>query len=113
MSGVGKMADWQRDVDADSPPDAALMAAGWERRFVADPIRAREAAALYESLGFDVHAEPLKPTELGAQCEDCQLIVCHTYVTLYTRKAECSVSPSGGQNVESFPSSNPTGHPEG
>ena len=72
-------------------PDPHLLAAGWERRFVADPVRAREAGALYESLGFEVHAEPLKPTELSDECEDCQLVVCRTYVTIYTRKS----SPAG------------------
>ena len=32
--------------------DPARLAAGWERRFVADPRRAHEAAALYVALGF-------------------------------------------------------------
>lgn len=81
------MDDLHHDRTMDDAPDPVLIAAGWERRFVADPVRAKEATALYESLGFEVHAEPLKPVELGPQCEACQLVVCHTYVTIYTRKA--------------------------
>ncbi len=81
------MSDFHYGRTPDETPDPALIATGWERRFVADPVRAREATDLYESLGFEVHAEPLKPVELGSQCDECQLVVCHTYVTLYTRKA--------------------------
>jgi hypothetical protein len=78
------MMDRYHDQEAVVEPH--LAAAGWERRFVADPVRAREATALYTSLGFEVHAEPLKATEFGPQCHDCQLVVCHAYVTIYTRK---------------------------
>ncbi|GIX49357.1 MAG: hypothetical protein KatS3mg131_3568 [Candidatus Tectimicrobiota bacterium] len=71
-------------------PEAAarLAAAGWQRRFIADPERAREAIALYEALGYEVHAEPLTPAELGPACRDCQLLACRQYVTLYTRRKE-------------------------
>jgi hypothetical protein len=80
------MPDRRQQVEAGTPPDPALLAAGWERRFVADPVRAEEATALYESLGFEVHAELLKPSEFSDECGDCQLVACRTYVTIYTRK---------------------------
>jgi hypothetical protein len=79
------MTDAHHNTETGAQPDPRLIAAGWERRFVADPVRAREAITLYKSLGFEVHTESLKPTEFGPQCGDCQLIACHTYVTIYTR----------------------------
>ena len=81
------MADARHNLESESSPAPPLIVAGWERRFLADPVQVREATALYESLGFEVHTEPLQPTELGPQCEACQLAVCHTYMTIYTRKA--------------------------
>ena len=63
-----------------------LVAKGWERRFMADSERASEAAELYTSLGYEVRAESVSPSELSDECADCQLVVCHTYVTIYTRK---------------------------
>jgi hypothetical protein len=80
------MADTHSDLEPTCAPDPCLVAQGWERRFIADPVRAREATAVYRSLGFEVHTEPLTPTALGTQCRDCQLVACHTYVTIYIRK---------------------------
>ena len=70
----------------DFPPDPELVAQGWERRFMADPIRAKESAELYRSLGFEVLSRPVQPAELSAECSDCKLVVCSAYVTIYTRK---------------------------
>ena len=70
----------------DFEPDADLVAQGWERRFMADPIRAREAHRMYTELGFEVHLESVKPTELSELCGDCRLATCHAYLTIYTRK---------------------------
>ena len=72
--------------DLDFEPDPKLVAEGWERRFMADADRAKEAEELYESLGFEVLTEAVKPTELSDLCSDCQLVVCRYYVTVYTRK---------------------------
>lgn len=66
--------------------DAALVAQGWQRRFMADPGRAEEAIRMYTELGFDVHIESVKPTELSEICGDCRLATCRAYSTLYTRK---------------------------
>ncbi len=77
-----------RDVPAPQfAPDPRLVAEGWERRFTAEPARAREAAQLYAELGFDVRVEMMSPAEAGPACGDCGLAVCRAYVTIYTRRA--------------------------
>jgi hypothetical protein len=72
-------------LDDNFPPDSQLVAEGWERRFMTDSERAKESTDLYTALGFDVRAEPVIPTELGAECTDCRLIVCRSFITIYTR----------------------------
>ncbi len=76
---------------------APLQAAGWERRFIADAAQAQEAMALYTALGFEVHAEPLQPAELGPQCAECQLVICKAYVTIYTRRREKGRNAQDGE----------------
>ena len=68
--------------------DPARLAAGWEPRFVADGRRAEEAVALYESLGFDVAADPVRIETLDPDCADCQLVMLLGFRTIYTRKRE-------------------------
>lgn len=70
----------------DFKADPVLTAQGWERRYTADPIRADEAIKLYGELGFEVHIEPVKPSEFTDACMACGLTACHTYCTVYTRK---------------------------
>ncbi len=74
------------DPIAGIPGNTALEAEGWERRYLADPDRAREAVELYSSLGFEVRAEKLEPADFGTQCGDCSQVVCRSYVLIYTRK---------------------------
>ncbi len=75
---------------AQEPPDvparADLLAEGWVRRFVADPVRAREAMELYPRMGFEVRAEPMSPAEVGPACASCPSNSCPLYVVLYTRR---------------------------
>ena len=66
--------------------DPALLADGWERRFIADARRAEEAVELYESLGYEVRAEPVRREEMGEDCDDCQLLAALQFQTIYTRK---------------------------
>lgn len=66
--------------------DPALVAQGWERRFTADAQRAKEAMELYEQLGYDVRAEPMRPEELDDDCEDCGTVVAFHFLAIYTRK---------------------------
>ncbi len=69
-------------------PDPARAAAGWERRFVADGARCEEAMRLYADLGFEVCADPVRPAELGDDCEACQLVILRQFKTIYTRAAQ-------------------------
>jgi hypothetical protein len=71
-------------VDANG--DAALLADGWERRFMADAARAKEAVELYASLGFEVRAEPVRREDIADDCEDCQLVTLLKFATIYTRR---------------------------
>lgn len=73
-------------AEADLRPDPELVAEGWERRFIADEKRAAEATTLYQQLGFEVCARPVRPEELGDDCEDCQLLVRLKFTTIYTRR---------------------------
>ena len=68
------------------PPDPALVAEGWERRFMADGQRLKEYTELYESMGYEVRAEKVKPEEISDQCAGCRLLICRQFLTLYTRR---------------------------
>jgi hypothetical protein len=74
--------------EAELTADPALVAEGWERRFVTDGRRATEVIDLYEELGYEVRAEPVRQEELENDCEDCQLIVLMQFKTIYTRKKD-------------------------
>jgi hypothetical protein len=66
--------------------DPARVAAGWERRFIADASRVQEMTKLYTELGFEVVADPLVPQQLAGECEDCRLLAQLEFKMIYTRK---------------------------
>ncbi len=72
--------------EAHLEPDPELVAQGWERRFMGDARRVEEAVALYEEMGFEVHTQPVKPVELGDDCDGCRLVVALQFKTIYTRR---------------------------
>jgi len=72
--------------DFESPPDPQLVAEGWERRFMADSRRLTEYVELYESMGFETRAEPVRADEIGPECGDCSLVLCRLFITIYTRR---------------------------
>jgi hypothetical protein len=72
------------------PGDPALLRLGWQRRFMADASRLQEYIDLYGTLNFDVRTEPVNLAELGEECEDCRLMICRLFVTVYTRRKEPS-----------------------
>lgn len=76
----------QLSPDLEFPADPELAANGWERRFMADPVRVEEATRLYTDLGFEVRTESIDPDELSVLCGDCRLATCQAFLTLYTRK---------------------------
>lgn len=67
-------------------PDPARIAAGWTRRFIADPERAREAVALYGRLGYEVCADPIRAEELPEDCHGCEVVAGQMFRTIYTRR---------------------------
>ena len=73
-------------AEAQLEADPQRIADGWERRFIADPQRAKEATDLYTELGFEVCADPVRSDELGEDCEDCRLLAQLRFKTIYTRK---------------------------
>jgi hypothetical protein len=62
----------------------ARLAAGWERRFVADAARAEEAVALYAAMGYEAVADPVVPEDLDEGCDTCALAT--LFRTVYTRR---------------------------
>ena len=42
--------------------------------------------ALYEELGFEVVADPVKPEQLVDDCQDCRLLILLEFKTIYTRR---------------------------
>jgi hypothetical protein len=73
-------------TEAQLEGDPERLAAGWERRFVADGNRAEEAMELYASLGYEVCADPIQPEDLADECEDCLLVARMRFVMIYTRR---------------------------
>jgi len=72
--------------DAQIAADPARVAAGWERRFIADGPRAEEMIQLYEQLGYEVVADPIRPEHIGGECEDCQVVIRLQFKMIYTRR---------------------------
>jgi hypothetical protein len=74
--------------EASFQADPALVAEGWERRFIAGGERVQEAIDLYTELGFEVRVENLREGELPESCEGCQLLMLTQFKTIYTRAQE-------------------------
>lgn len=72
------------------PPDAKLLAAGWERRFIADPRMTRDAVDTYSDLGYEVKLQPLNTDRVLDQCSGCKAML-ESFNEVYTRKR--SVKP--------------------
>lgn len=68
-----------------SPPDPQLVAAGWERRFIADAKRAQDAIEMYGEMGHEVRLEPVNAVGLSAACSGC-LEAFAQFSVVYTRK---------------------------
>ncbi len=66
--------------------DPERIADGWERRFIADRLRAEEAIELYTQLGYEVCSDPIMREELADDCEDCLLVARMRFVMIYTRR---------------------------
>ena len=64
-----------------------LQEQGWVKQFTTAEPRLSEVVGLYQSLGFEVHLEPMRPGEVEGPCQQCILSEC-AYQTIYTRKKE-------------------------
>jgi len=69
-----------------------LVAAGWERRFIACEPRLSEMIETYKEIGFEVHLEPLpSKEEMQSDCEESGCTACfdvdpERYRIIFTRK---------------------------
>jgi hypothetical protein len=78
-----------------------LIAAGWEKRFVACGPRLSEMIEMYDEIGFEVHLEPL-PSKEEMSMENCDANGCtvcfdidrERYRIIFTRPAG-NESPRG------------------
>jgi len=86
LSGIVRQEASRVLSEAQLAPDPARLAAGWERRFIADGQRAEEAIRLYEELGFEVASDPVPREALTGDCTDCQLLMLLQFRTIYTRR---------------------------
>ena len=64
---------------------------GWVQQFLACEPRLSEAIELYESIGFEVHLQPVIPGEIDAECKVCYEIEPDRYKTIYTRSKKVKV----------------------
>ena len=67
------------------PADAALVADGWVRRFIADLRMARDAQNTYQELGYEVRLEPMNAAHLKEECNGCRVLF-KQFCAVYTRK---------------------------
>jgi hypothetical protein len=61
-----------------------LTSQGWRRQTTCDEPRLSEMAALYRTIGMDVHLEAFDPAEEKG-CTDCLAAFPDQYKTIYTR----------------------------
>jgi hypothetical protein len=71
-----------------------LVAAGWERRFIACEPRLSEMVEMYQEIGFEVHLEPLPSKEEMDQssceeggCTACFDVDAERYRIIFTRQS--------------------------
>jgi NifB/MoaA-like Fe-S oxidoreductase len=59
---------------------------GWVKRTTIDEPRLSEIIEEYESLGFEVHLEPVKLEDLDEKCRSCYVNNVDRIKTVYVRK---------------------------
>ena len=71
-------------------PDPALVAEGWELRFIADAHRVAEMTQLYRELGFEVRTESMAGLEdddrLDPDCASCVAASILQFRAIYVRR---------------------------
>lgn len=74
-------------------PDPERIAQGWALRFVVEGLRAESFVRLYESLGYEACADPLRPELLPEGCTDCRLAAALGLRAIYTRRTIARIAP--------------------
>ena len=67
-----------------------LIRDGWTKQSTNDEPRLSELVAMYESLGYEVHLEPLTEDSSGETCQSCLLVDADRYQTIYTRSRQAA-----------------------
>jgi hypothetical protein len=86
-AGFGADRPVERYLREEFSADPELIAQGWERRFTATVNRVPEYVELYEAMGCQVRAEPIRAEEVDPDCGDCGLVLHRVIVTIYTRRS--------------------------
>lgn len=90
LSGVVRQEARRALSERQLEPDPALVAQGWELRFVADAHRVAEMTQLYRELGFEVLAQPLVGVEddeqLDPDCVGCVVASVFQFKSIYVRR---------------------------
>lgn len=86
-------------AEGEIAPDPARLAAGWERRFVADRARVAEVLRLYEALGLEAAVDPVGAADLREECGDCRLAAQQQLQMVYTRPRGAHRTPEGGSQA--------------
>ena len=63
---------------------------GWIKCTTIDEPRLSEIIEEYESLGFEIHLEPVKLEDLDEECKRCYKDRIHKIKTVYVRRKESS-----------------------
>ena len=71
--------------DAQITADPERIAQGWERRVIADEVRAAEMVQLYRELGYETVVDPIRPVDVDKDCGDCRLVAQLRLKMIYTR----------------------------
>lgn len=82
--------------EAELQADPARIADGWTRRFLTDRGRVEEVRSIYEELGFEVAADPVRADTAGPGCDECLLVTLERFVTIYTRPRSAGGGAEGG-----------------
>ncbi len=68
--------------------DPVRLAEGWSRRFIIEGARVEEMIRLYEGLGYEVCADPIRGETVSNDCVDCQLVMALDFKMIYTRRRD-------------------------
>lgn len=78
--------------------EETLLKEGWTKQFCASGSRLQEGAELYESMGLEVHFEPVRVEDLGcSQCLEGPFGSLGDCSVIYTRPRKKGKAPDAGK----------------